>query len=130
MIEFFVLGTPRTKGSFVSFVNPKNGRLVTKNQLPTTSQWQKQIANEARLFRPPSLWSEAVSLDCTFFLKKGKTVTREHPCVFPDIDKLLRCVFDGLSGVIYADDKQVVDVCARKVYGKVPGVVIKVWQAE
>ena len=33
----------------------------------------------------------------------------------PDIDKLCRAVLDALTGVMYADDRQVVALSARKV---------------
>lgn len=39
------------------------------------------------------------------------------PAVRPDVDKWLRRVLDALSGVVYADDGQVVEVVARKRYG-------------
>lgn len=35
----------------------------------------------------------------------------------PDVDKLLRGVFDSLSGIVFRDDAQVADVRARKLYG-------------
>jgi crossover junction endodeoxyribonuclease RusA len=33
-----------------------------------------------------------------------------------DLDKLLRATFDGMSGVCFEDDSQVVSVIARKIY--------------
>ena len=35
----------------------------------------------------------------------------------PDIDKLCRAVLDSLTGIIYADDSQVVSLVATKAYG-------------
>lgn len=35
----------------------------------------------------------------------------------PDLDKLLRAVFDGLAGICFRNDAQVVSVTAAKVYG-------------
>lgn len=34
-----------------------------------------------------------------------------------DIDKLCRALFDAMTGVVYVDDRQVVEVIATRVYG-------------
>ena len=36
----------------------------------------------------------------------------------PDLDNLVKSVVDGLSGFIYADDKQIVEIHATKRYAK------------
>lgn len=38
------------------------------------------------------------------------------PAKKPDIDNILKIVLDGLNGVAYADDKQVIEVRCRKFY--------------
>lgn len=43
-----------------------------------------------------------------------------------DVDKLLRAVLDGLSGVAYRDDAQVITAVVWKDFGRVPGAVIRV----
>lgn len=40
----------------------------------------------------------------------------EHPAGKPDIDKLLRVVFDAMTGIVFHDDAQVVAIQAIKVY--------------
>ena len=51
---------------------------------------------------------------------KGKRLACEHninrPDKKPDIDNILKIVLDGLNGVAYADDKQVIEVRCRKFY--------------
>jgi Holliday junction resolvase RusA-like endonuclease len=56
---------------------------------------------------------------------KPRTVKREHPTVPPDLDKLIRAVLDGLTAIAYVDDSQVVEIYAKKIYGLVPGVQIR-----
>jgi Holliday junction resolvase RusA-like endonuclease len=55
---------------------------------------------------------------------KPKTVNRQMPTVPPDLDKLIRAVLDGLTGVAYKDDGQVVRISAVKIYAQKIGVQI------
>ena len=43
----------------------------------------------------------------------------------PDLDKLIRAVLDGLTGVAYEDDGQVVQIEAQKLYGASVGAEIR-----
>jgi Holliday junction resolvase RusA-like endonuclease len=61
-------------------------------------------------------------LTVTFHLPRPATLPqkiRQH-VKLPDLDKLVRCVADALTGVLYLDDKQVVDLHARKCYAIYP----------
>ena len=69
---------------------------------------------------------DPIRLELVFVLARGKTVRREYPTVKPDIDHLIRAIFDSLTGITYFDDGQVVEVTARKVYGDTPGVQVTV----
>lgn len=44
------------------------------------------------------------------------------PKVKPDVDNVCKAVLDGLNGVAYTDDTQVVILVCRRVYGEVPRV--------
>ena len=50
----------------------------------------------------------------------------ERPTKKPDIDNLAKSVLDGMNGVIFCDDKQVVSLHLKKVYASDPGVDILV----
>jgi Holliday junction resolvase RusA-like endonuclease len=62
-----------------------------------------------------------VSLHCTFFMPRPKSVSRKYPNTAPDLDKLLRGIGDALqiAGVI-SNDGQIVAITAKKVYSEVP----------
>lgn len=46
------------------------------------------------------------------------------PSVKPDCDNIAKAVMDACNGVLYADDKQVVNLGVRKRYAAEPGVEI------
>jgi len=46
------------------------------------------------------------------------------PTSRPDIDNYIKAVLDGLNGIVFKDDGQVVYVCASKGYGDTPGTTV------
>lgn len=50
----------------------------------------------------------------------------ERPIKKPDLDNLAKSVLDGLNGVVYLDDAQLVSLHITKVYDHNPGVDIMV----
>lgn len=67
-----------------------------------------------------------IIISMKFKLKRPKTVKRDYPTVAPDLDKLVRGVNDGLTGVAFVDDSQVVHLTASKEYSDIPGVDIEI----
>lgn len=78
--------------------------------------------------------AEAVEVEMTFWLARGKTVRRLLPWVRPDVDKYARNSIDGLTEAkVWLDDGQVTDLIARKRYcgpGQKPGARIVVRPVE
>ena len=54
----------------------------------------------------------------------------EQPCKKPDIDNIAKTFLDGMNGVIFKDDTQVVDLHVKKVYSAVPGVDVMVMEVK
>lgn len=48
----------------------------------------------------------------------------EKPIKKPDASNILKSVEDGMNGVVYKDDSQIVNIHVSKVYSSVPGVDI------
>lgn len=48
------------------------------------------------------------------------------PAKKPDMDNVIKAIYDGLNGVVWKDDVQVVDAFVRKRYGEVPGVHVRI----
>lgn len=49
-----------------------------------------------------------------------------QPATRPDIDNYLKQIFDGLNGIVWEDDGQIVTVTASKWYSDRPGIRVRV----
>ena len=55
---------------------------------------------------------------------------QEVPTKKPDIDNIVKGIMDSLNGVIYHDDKQVIQLVAFKAYAEKPRVEVTVEESE
>lgn len=147
MLKFIVLGEPVTKGSTVGFV-PRRGDgsyvhrpdgsplVVVRDDTGRRGECHADgIAKAALKARMASglgvVRGEAVLVTLRFFTvrPKGhygsgrnegllKDRAPARPAKRPDVDKFVRHVLDAMTGVIYADDGQVVEVLASKEYAE------------
>ena len=65
----------------------------------------------------------------TIFAQKWRTAAicgRERPTKKPDTDNIFKLVTDALSGVIYADDKQIVSCRVQKWYSEEPRTEVRI----
>ena len=63
------------------------------------------------------------------YSKKRQALCRDRfiaPSKKPDIDNILKSVFDALNGYAFADDVQIVRVYAEKVYAEEPFVEVEI----
>ena len=121
MIWFTVYGNPIGKA------RPRFIRATGFCYTPkTTRQWEESIIGQALKHRPKELITRPIALRMDFYLMKPKSVTkkRQYPCVAPDCDNLAKSVLDALNGVMFLDDKLVVDMRIRKLYDRTPRVEI------
>jgi len=51
-----------------------------------------------------------------------------RPAVKPDLDNLLKSVFDAMNGVVFSDDSRIVAITAEKMYSDVPRVEVEVYK--
>lgn len=128
MIEFFVAGVPVGQGSKRAFVNKHTGRAsIVDNNKSSLTKWRGYI-HDAAEDCISTLYLDAVAVDATFVFVRPKSVSakkRPAPTVSPDLDKLLRALLDGLTGVAFTDDDQVTECHVSKRYGALgeqPGV--------
>jgi len=115
-----VPGRPVPQGS-LKFIN---GRPI-HHRAADLAAWRADVARVA-LANGVKCEEGPVVLHLLFCLPKPRTVKRDLPHVRPDLDKLVRAVMDGLTGVAYEDDQQVCSLVADKVYTLNPGVFIRI----
>ena len=122
MYSFWIDGEPAPQGSKNGFV--KNGRVVMVESSKKVKPWREAVALATQEYRA-SKWPNAeqwtlttsVEIALVFHLPRPKSVTRKWPAVKPDLDKLIRSTFDGLTtGGLYTDDALVIAVSASKQY--------------
>lgn len=120
MITFAVYGTPVPKGSTKAFWRPGMKHAVVTHDNAKTKPWQEAVVSAARdaLAGAPPL-EGPVAVRLRFYMPRPASAPRRvvEPCKKPDLDKLARCVKDGLTRAgVYRDDSQVVLLIARKVF--------------
>lgn len=129
-IKFTVYARPEPQGSAKGFVF--QGKFGAKPRaIITTSNsklkpYRQELTHTAMAAikdgghpTPMAAKHVPVSIVLDFFLERPASIPkkRTHLVVKPDIDKLVRANLDALTGVIYADDAQVVELSVRKHYG-------------
>jgi Holliday junction resolvase RusA-like endonuclease len=115
-MTFFAPGKPAPKGSTRAFLNRYTGRIaVTADNRVTQKAWQSTVTLMAQTkFKVAPDGPVAVGL--VFYLQKPKSTPKSviHQIKKPDLDKLVRCVLDGLTSVVFKDDAQVTVITAMK----------------
>lgn len=127
-------GEPIPQGS--KTIAKAGNKVWLRDANPKLAAWRKSVSEQVlaeriRMNHEPFKQHQAVSVTILFHLAKPKSVTREWPTVKPDLDKLIRAVFDGCTDAnLWYDDSQVVTVNASMVYcapGDTPNVMMNVF---
>lgn len=133
MITFTVFGIAQPKGSTRAFVPKGWKRPIVTTDNPKSKGWQQLVAEAASraLNGTGVLFEGAIRLDVEFYLPRPKSLPRRTTDHLkkPDLDKLVRSSKDALTGVVWRDDAQVIDLHARKRYsdsGESPRAVITI----
>lgn len=113
-VEFTVYGKPQGKA------RPRFTRRGNRTYTPKeTKLYEQQIAKAYRLAANGFTFGECpVEIWLTAVFPKAKTSKKEYPTLKPDIDNIQKAVFDGLNGIAYNDDKQILAVSAHKTFCK------------
>jgi Holliday junction resolvase RusA-like endonuclease len=146
-ITFFVAGIPKPAGSKTAFAIKKGGvytgRTVVMDACKKTKSWQATVKAEARKHAPETPFVCAIKVEFTFLIPRPKShfgtgknskllkpLAPSDPIGKPDVLKLARAVEDAMTGIIYADDSQIIIEDLQKGYDPDHvhcGVLIKVF---
>jgi Holliday junction resolvase RusA-like endonuclease len=153
VITFTVRGIPAPQGSKRAFRNKHSGRIQQVESSKRVAPWRSDVRDAAD--HAIDAWTDAgngqhvlwelltgpVAIELAFRWPRPKghfgtgrnagvlkTSAPSWPAGPPDVDKLARAVLDALTGLVFADDAQVVDLGLRKRYadGEPPGVTVTV----
>ena len=121
-MDFIVDGKPKGKQ------RPRFSRISKTVYTPNkTAKYEKQIAKaytDSGGKCIPADCYVSVSVSAFFPIPKSYSKKKREDCLErilrpdkkPDIDNIIKAVLDGLNGVAYEDDKQVVEAIGRKYY--------------
>lgn len=137
-LTFDAYGTPAPKGSYNAVTNRRTGRTLFVPASRGEHAWRRSVEEAAygawtnRTGLPMPRLEGPLSASVRFLLPRPKSVRRDFPTVKPDLDKLVRSTWDGLtsSGLI-RDDARITDLRAEKRYADwwMPGALISIeWE--
>lgn len=95
-----------------------NGHAYTPERTRTHENKIVMLARNAMILSGEEPFTGLVSISIWFYLPNHRSE--------PDIDNLIKAVLDGLNGVAYTDDKQVVAVHAYKHFNTCPRTEIEI----
>ena len=133
-ITFMVEGTPVPKGR-PRFA--RRGKFVSTYSPKTTVDYETKVAEAARLAMGGSEPLETpvgayiyitLPIPASYSKKRIQACLsgEERPTKKSDIDNFCKTVFDGMNGIVFLDDSQVVSLHSTKVYGTVGMVEVMV----
>lgn len=60
-------------------------------------------------------------------IKKQRAIAGEiRPLIKPDVDNCTKNIFDALNGIVYPDDKQIVELSVKKFYSETEFVKVRI----
>ena len=135
-VEFFVPGQPVGKGRPRATVRAGRARLYTPAKTEKYEARVALFAQQAMAGRPVMAGPVALSVTALFPIppswpKKRQAAARagtEQHTKRPDADNCAKAILDGLNGVVWKDDSQVVTLSIEKRYSDRPGVLVTVME--
>lgn len=110
----------------------KQGHVYTPSE---TTNYEKLIKISYREQCSQIMLKNAIRADITVSVAIPKSISKKkfwemqegniYPTKKPDCDNIIKSILDGLNGVAYEDDKQVVKVSCIKLYGNKDAVLVE-----
>lgn len=142
-VHFVVAGEPQGKGrprAFVMKGGPAAGqiRAYTPKKTRTYEGIVRSLAMDAMGQNHPMegplsmrlLIVCAIPQSWPAWKREAAIADRIRPTTKPDADNVLKGIADGIKGVVFNDDTQVVFMTTTKIYGETPRVEVEVTRIE
>ena len=134
MVNFMVEGTPVPKGR-PRFA--RRGKFVSTYSPKTTVDYETKVAEAAQLAMGSSEPLETpvgayiyitLPIPVSYSKKRKQECLsgNERPTKKSDIDNYCKAVFDGMNGIVFLNDSQIVSLHSTKVYGTIGMVEVMV----
>lgn len=125
-ITIKVPGIPQPAGSKRVVKNRHSGKAHVIDACARSRDWKTTVAQVASDAYSGDLLRGPISLHITFIFQRPKNHFRKNGTLAataptlkttkPDLTKLVRAAEDALTGVVWYDDSQVVEIAARKTF--------------
>jgi Holliday junction resolvase RusA-like endonuclease len=112
----------------------RTGHVYTPSQTRQAEADIAKIAKAAMGYKPPM--AEPVSLNIMVTTEPPRSITKakrelmlagvERPAKKPDLDNVVKLISDALNGIVFEDDRQVVELWVVKRYGEEAKAVVSV----
>jgi Holliday junction resolvase RusA-like endonuclease len=134
--EFQVIGAPAGKG------RPKFARRgnFTQAYTPAKTKEYEALVQEAAIkaMRGKSPCAGAVQVNMVIYVQPPKSWSKKDraaalcgavkPSSKPDIDNIIKGIFDACNGIVYADDKQIFALSVIKSYDERARVEVRAYE--
>lgn len=133
-VQFHLTGQPQGKGRARAFVRGGHVAHYTPEKTRSYESMIRGAAMDAMGDRKPIDTAVAVKLRAVFVVPLSFSKAKHAaalsgallPAKKPDLDNIMKAWLDGMNGVVFRDDAQVVRSEQSKVYGQIPMVVVSV----
>jgi Holliday junction resolvase RusA-like endonuclease len=123
-LKFTVIGHPEPQGSTKAFVPKGWTRAIVTSANKKNKPWRQEVAGVAKveMQRAGIAMLESVHpvrVHAEFYFARPKSTKKSviAKVTRPDVDKTLRSILDALTGIVFEDDAQVIDIHGLKLFG-------------
>lgn len=127
MIQFTCFCKPEPQGSSRAFTPKGWNRPVITSANKGLKSFRQEVSKAALVARQEAGFNDVlfgkhvpVEMEVRFYFNRPPSVPKKRTqhVVRPDVSKLVRAAEDSLTGIVWADDSQVIKLVAEKFYGQ------------
>jgi Holliday junction resolvase RusA-like endonuclease len=119
LVKFVVFGVARPKGSTRAFMRPGMKFPIVTSDNKSVKGWEESVRAAVQQHASEAFFDGPVIVRIAFDLPRPKSMPKRilHHTKKPDLDKLARSSIDAMTGALWHDDSQVVELHVTKRYG-------------